>query len=257
MTLAPDRIRTADEPSLVEEAGRLIGQLAEGDVVGRMLGGIAIALRCPAARPPSPLARDYSDLDIVVTRSSRRHLPAALAALEFTAADRFNAMNGHSRQLYTSRNGVDLDVFIEQFKMCHELDLKGRIEIDDTTLPLAELLLTKLQVAELTDKDVRDCLALLLDHDLADGDSGINATRICEVTSTDWGWFRTVTENLVKVTAHVRGLGLSADQADTAAARVDGLLARIDTAPKGLRWKARARVGDRVPWREEPDEKRT
>lgn len=256
MTFAPDRIRTSDEPSLVQEAGRLIGQLAEGDVVGRMLGGVAIALRCPAARPPSPLARSYSDLDIVVTRSSRRHLPAALAALEFAAANRFNAMNGHSRQLYTSRDGVDLDVFIEQFKMCHELDLKGRIEIDDTTLPLAELLLTKLQVAELTDKDMRDCVALVLDHDLTAGDTGINVTRICEVISTDWGWFRTVTDNLAKVTAHVRGLGLSAEQADAAAARVEGLLARIDAAPKGLRWKARARVGDRVSWREEPDEKR-
>jgi hypothetical protein len=257
MTSTPDRIRTADEPSLVQEAERLIGQLAQADVVGRMLGGVAIALRCPAARPPAPLARNYSDLDIVVTRSSRRHLPTALAALEFAAANRFNAMNGHSRQLYTSRDGVDLDVFIEQFKMCHEIDLRGRLEIDDTTLPLAELLLTKLQVAALTDKDVRDCIALLVDHDLTDGDTGINVTRICEVTSTDWGWFRTVTENLAKVTAHAGGLGLSADHADAAAARVGGLLARIDAAPKGLRWKARARVGDRVPWREEPDEKRT
>ena len=141
-------------------------------------------------------------------------------------------MNGHSRQLYTSRDGVDLDVFIEQFKMCHELDLKGRIDDRPTTLPLAELLLTKLQVAELTDKDVRDCVALVLDHALTAGDSGINVTRICAVISTDWGWFRTVTDNLAKVTAHVRGLGLSAEQADAAAARVEGLRPAIDAAPK-------------------------
>ncbi len=256
MMLTPDTAGTADEPTLVEEAEKLIGQLAQGDVVGRLLGGVAVALRCPAARPPSPLARSYSDLDIVITRPSRRRLPATLAALEFTAADRFNAMNGHSRQLYTSKDGVDLDVFIEQFKMCHEIDLKGRVEIDEATLPLAELLLTKLQVAELTDKDVRDCVALVIDHELTDGDGGINVTRICELTSTDWGWFRTVTENLGKVKAHAGGLGLPADQADAAAARVDGLLSRIEATPKGLRWKARARLGDRVSWREEPDEKR-
>jgi hypothetical protein len=256
MTLALDRAGTDDESSLVEEAERLIGQLARGDVVGRLLGGVAVALRCPAARPPSSLARSYSDLDIVVTRPSRRHLPAALAALQFTGADRFNAMNGHSRQLYTSRDGVDLDVFIEQFKMCHEIDLKGRLEIDHVTLPLAELLLTKLQVADLTDKDIRDCLALLLDHELTANDSGINVTRLCEVTSNDWGWWRTVTENLGKVKAHSGDVGLQADRADAAVARIDGLLARLETAPKGLRWKARARVGDRVPWRQEPDEKR-
>src|SRR5580704_2309406 len=120
-----------DDFSMVDEAERLIAQLAEGDVVGRLLGGVAVAIRCPAARAPSPLARSYSDLDIVVTRPSRRNLPDALAALEFTAADRFNAMNGHSRQLYTSKEGVDLDVFIEQFKMCHEIDLKRRLEVDE------------------------------------------------------------------------------------------------------------------------------
>ena len=256
MTLAFSTAGTADEPSLVADARRLIDQLGQSDVVGRLLGGVAVALRCPAALSPSPLARSYSDLDIVVTRSSRRHVPAALAALEFTAADRFNAMNGHSRQLYTSSDGVDLDVFIEQFTMCHEIDLRARLEIDDHTLPLADLLLTKLQVADLTNKDVRDCVALMLDHELTDGDSGINMTRMCEVTSTDWGWWRTVTENLGKVKAHTGGLGLPADRADAAAARVDGLRARIDAAPKGLRWKARARVGDRVPWRQEPDEKR-
>jgi hypothetical protein len=252
----PDAAGTADERSVVQDAEQLIGQLEQGDVVGRLLGGVAVALRCPAARPPSALARTYSDLDIVITRPSRRHLPAALAALEFTAADRFNAMNGHARQLYTSRDGVDLDVFIEQFKMCHEIDLKGRIEVDATTLPLAELLLTKLQVAELTEKDVRDCAALLLDHELTDGDAAINVTRICEVTSRDWGWWRTVTENLGKVAAHVGGLGLPAPDGDAVAARVDGLLARIESAPKSMRWKARARLGDRVTWRDEPDEKR-
>jgi hypothetical protein len=256
MMLALNTTGTADGPSLVDEAQTLIGRLAQREVVGRLLGGVAVAVRCPATRPPSPLARSYSDLDIVVTRPSRRHLPAALAALEFTAADRFNAMNGHARQLYTSPGGIDLDVFIEQFKMCHEIDLRGRLEIDDSTVPLAELLLTKLQVADLTNKDVRDCVALLLDHELTEDDRGINVTRMCEVTSTDWGWWRTVTENLAKVKAHTGGL-LPAAQAQAAVARADDLLARIEAAPKGLRWKARARVGDRVPWRQEPDEKRT
>jgi hypothetical protein len=254
--LTPDAAGTADERPVVQDAEQLIGQLAQADVVGRLLGGVAVALRCPAARPPSPLARTYSDLDIVITRPSRRHLSAALTALEFTAADRFNAMNGHARQLYTSRDGVDLDVFIEQFKMCHEIDLKGRIEVDATTLPLAELLLTKLQVAELTEKDVRDCAALLHGHELTDGDAAINVTRICEVTSRDWGWWRTVTENLGKVAAHAGGLGLPAADGDAVAARVDGLLARIESAPKSMRWKARAQLGDRVTWRDEPDEKR-
>ncbi len=252
----PDAAVPDAQPTLLEEAEALIRRLAEGHVVGRLLGGVAVAVRCPAARDPSPLARSYSDLDIVVTRPSRRHLSSVLAALEFTAAERFNAMNGHSRQLYTSRDGVDLDVFIEQFRMCHEIDLKRRLEVDETTLPLADLMLTKLQVAELTEKDIRDCVALALDHEFTDTDAGINVTRICEIASNDWGWWRTVTENLGRVAAHASGLGLSAEAAQRATAKVTLLLEQLEQAPKNLRWKARARLGDRVPWRDEPDEKR-
>jgi hypothetical protein len=243
-------------PPIVKDAEDLICELIDGGISARLLGGVAVALRCPAALPPSPLARSYSDLDVVVRRTSRRRLPAVLERLEFRGADRFNAMNGHVRQLYTSKDGVELDVFIEQFKMCHEIDLRNRLEIDDATLPLAELLLTKLQVAELTEKDVRDCVALLLDHELTDDDTGINVTRICEVTGTDWGWWRTVTENLGKVANTVGELGLTQAPAGEATETAQELSTRINESPKTLRWRARARVGDRMPWRQEPDEKR-
>jgi hypothetical protein len=243
-------------PPIVTRARALIGRLVEGGVNARLLGGVAIALRCPTALPPSALARNYSDLDIVVNRAGRRHLSSVLDSLDFTGATRFNAMNGHARQLYTSNDGVDLDVFIDEFKMCHHMDLKDRLLVDSMTLPLADLMLTKLQVAELTEKDVRDCTALVLDHALTDDDSGISVTRICAITGGDWGWWRTVTENLGKVRDHADRLGLTSDAAAAVSSRTGALEARIDEAPKTLRWRARARLGDRMPWRDEPGEKR-
>ena len=240
---------------LIKQAGQLINELGSDGVSARLLGGVAVALRCPVASPPSPLARSYSDVDIAITRTSRRRLPEVMARLDFTAADRFNRMNGHVRQLYMSAQGVELDVFVEHFKMCHELDLKGRLDVDRATLPLADLMLTKLQVAELTEKDVRDCAALVVDHDLTEDDTGINVTRICAITGSDWGWWRTVTENLGKVIEHVDRLGLATDTTARAASTAGDLLLRIGTGPKTMRWKARARLGDRVAWREEPDEK--
>jgi hypothetical protein len=243
--------------AVVEGARSLVDVLAAAGVTARLLGGVAVALRCPqAALPPSPLARSYSDLDIVVAKSDRRRLPEVLGGLEFQAAERFNAMSGHVRQLYTSKDGVDLDVFVEQFKMCHELDLKDRLQVDARTLPLADLVLTKLQVADLTDKDIRDYAALTLDHELTDDDGGIGVARICAVTGGDWGWWRTVTENLGKVIGHVDRLGLAPPAAAAVRAQTEELVARIDAGPKSLRWKARARVGDRMAWREDPEEKR-
>ena len=45
---------------------------------------------------------------------------------------------------------------------------------DDSTVPLAELLLTKAQIVELNDKDACDLFVLFHDYDVSTDDSGIN-----------------------------------------------------------------------------------
>lgn len=252
--------RTMSDPSaqpgsMITEAQRLIGDLTGKQITARLLGGLAVALRCPSAQAPSPLARNYGDYDIVVDRRSRRRLPEVLKESGFRGHDRFNAVHGHARQLYASPDGVELDVFIERFSMCHELDLKHRLLINDTTLPLADLILTKLQVAKLTGKDITDFAAIILDHPFTSDDHGINLPRITGILASDWGWWRTVTENLHKALARTTQLGLPPDQATAIAEATKTLLTRINSAPKSVRWKARATIGDRMTWREDPDEK--
>jgi hypothetical protein len=244
-----------DPHGMVQEAEVLVRELASDGVTARLLGGVGIALRCPSALPPSPLGRAYSDFDIVVAKDARRELPAALERLQFKGAERFNAMNGHERQLYSNRTGIELDVFIDRFKMCHELDLRKRLLIDRHTLALADLVLSKLQVAALTEKDVRDYAAITLDHALTTDDSGINTTRLTAVTGSDWGWWRTVTDNLEKVAEHLPELALPPEPLQRVLHTTEALLTMIAESPKSLRWRARAKVGDRVSWREEPEEK--
>ena len=47
--------------------------------------------------------------------------------------------------------------------MSHDVAVADRLELDPDTLPPAELLVTKLQIAELNEKDVHDALALFYD----------------------------------------------------------------------------------------------
>ena len=72
----------------------------------------------------------------------------------------------------------------------------------------------------------------------------------------DWGWWRTVTGNLAKLpNAGRRAPG--ADPAGSAAdpiAQSEYLLELASSAPKGVKWKLRANVGDRVRWYELPEE---
>ena len=80
-----------------------------------------------------------------------------------------------------------------------------RLAASSPTLPLAELLLSKLQVVKINRKDVLDALVLLAEHPLGQDDGAadsrlglgaINVPRILSFTSNDWGWWRTVTGNL-------------------------------------------------------------
>jgi hypothetical protein len=250
--LAPSGLQA---PGVVDDGRALMGLLAEADVAARLLGGVAVAMRCPSVLPPSPLARSYSDFDIVVSRVGGRSLGGILQQAGFRGADRFNAMNGQTRQLYARPDGVEIDVFVSKFRMCHKLDFKTRLEVDALTVPLAELMLTKLQVIRLTRKDVTDVAGLLIDHELTDDDAGISITRLCAVTGGDWGWWRTVTGNLTKVLDHLPALDLPLPDAARVESATRAILTRMQDSPKSLRWRTRAALGDRVAWYEDPDEK--
>jgi hypothetical protein len=107
---------------------------------------------------------------------------------------------------------------------------------------------------------VVDLAALLADHRLrVDGGSGddIEAGRVLEVCGRDWGWWRTVTGNLRFLEDAWSGdaAGAGPDRA-VARERATELRELLERSPKSVRWKARAVVGERVPWYQEPEEVR-
>jgi len=143
--------------------------------------------------------------------------------------------------------------------MCHRLDLSGRLDQHPYSLDAADLLLTKLQIHEVNRKDLVDAVRLLLTHenaDIAGGHGRTNAMsldRLRSVTSSDWGWFTTVTDNLQRVRAAASDL-LEAEDAEVVETRADEIDASLRTAPKSMRWKARSVVGRKTPWYELPEE---
>ena len=164
-----------------------------------------------------------------------------------------------------------VDVIVDTLEMCHRLDFGRRLDRSRPTLPLAELLLSKLQVVNINRKDVLDALVLLAEHPLGDDDGApdahqgmgsINVPRIVEITANDWGWWRTVTRNL-EVLRQYLATEFKPDDLDVGqnravlydpAAQIAALEEAIEAAPKSTRWKLRARVGDRVTWYNQPEE---
>jgi hypothetical protein len=238
---------------VVAEGGRLIGRAAAEGVPLRLLGGVGMRLRAPGELAPA-FRRTYADLDFVTTKKGVGATTGLFRGEGYEAQVAFNALHGGERLLFFDNDhDRQVDVFVGAFSMCHKIPLDGRIEVDPVSIPLAELLLTKLQVVQLNEKDVRDALALLHDHEVGESDGDrVNSARVAQLCATDWGLWRTITQNL----AACRAFADTYDVPDrpTLDERLDALLGRIEEEPKSRAWRMRAKIGDRKRWYDLPEE---
>ncbi|HEY1596187.1 MAG TPA: nucleotidyltransferase family protein [Thermoleophilaceae bacterium] len=239
---------------IVAEGERLLGIARDEGVPLHLLGGVAVRLH--AENVPRVLDREYKDLDFAVPKKSGGPADKLLRDAGYDPHITFNAMHARERGLYfDDSHGRQVDVFIGSFRMCHQIDLSERIDNGDPTVPLAELLLTKLQIIEVNEKDIRDMVLLLYGHEVGDSDEDkVNGARIAELCSSEWGLWRTITANLERCREHVPDYDLDAADRDRISGRFDELLARIEEEPKSRGWKLRAKVGERKRWYELPEE---
>ncbi|HEU5245216.1 MAG TPA: hypothetical protein VFU33_12505 [Gaiellaceae bacterium] len=238
------------QADVVSEGRRVLAAARDSGLTVRLLGGVAVNVRSKSL--PPALTREYKDLDFASSKKSSGDLQKLLRDLGYEPHLGFNAMNGRERLLFFDNpNERQVDVFVSSFRMCHEIPLEKRLSVDEDTVPLAELLLTKLQIIELNEKDVRDAVAILLEHEVTDDDAGVNATQFASLCCDDWGLCRTITQNLVSVREHLGRYEVDRDIVET---RLDALLERVEGAPKSRSWKLRAKIGDRKRWYELPEE---
>jgi hypothetical protein len=239
---------------VIAEAERISAAARASKVPVKLVGGAAVNLHSRSARE-APLKRKYGDLDFVASSKQQASVQKLFESLGYEGDRRFNTLNGHQRLLYLDGvNGRQIDIFIDRMKMCHVIELADRLGGDDACLTPADLLLSKLQVFEVNMKDLVDSIALLLDHPIADhDDDAINAAYLARLLSQDWGLYRTMQLNTARIRETARGLPVDAD---TVNQRLDELWARTEAHPKSLKWRLRAKVGDRMSWYELPEEVR-
>jgi hypothetical protein len=141
-----------------------------------------------------------------------------------------------------------IDVFLDMFEMCHKFDMRDRLKLNGSTIPPADLLLTKLQVVEINEKDLKDLTCILLDHDIGDSDGDfVNGKYLSDLCANDWGVYKTLTTNLGKLSSTVPNFQLGEEE-KVVDSRIKKLRKMIEDEPKSFRWKMRARVGERAVW---------
>ena len=239
---------------IVAEGERLLGLASQEGVPLRLLGGIAVRLKAPEL--PPALERSYKDIDFAVTKKGGGAADKLLRNAGYEPNVAFNAMHARERGLYyDDANGRQVDLFIDAFRMCHEIPLGKRLEVETQTVPLAELMLTKLQIIELNEKDIRDTVLLFHGHPIEDHDNdAVNGAHIAALCADDWGLWRTITANVERCRGHVADYELPPDDRERIEGRFDDLLQRIEAEPKSRGWRRRAKVGDKKRWYDLPEE---
>jgi hypothetical protein len=240
---------------LKEQALQIIDAAEKKGIPIRLLGGMAVYLTSPCTKS-SPYNREIADLDFVVTKKKAYPLEKLLPTMGFEADREFNSIHGESRLLFYSEMG-DLDIFVGDFAQCHHMALEKLMSSTRLTIPLANLLLTKLQVVQINQKDILDILALLHDHDIVpDGDPNniISLAAFNAILADDWGWYTTCTDSLDKVQQYV-GKNFKDSEQKLLNDKIDLLRNSAVNAKKSLKWTVRSKVGRKVQWYELPEEK--
>ncbi|NMC12989.1 MAG: hypothetical protein GYA34_08910 [Chloroflexi bacterium] len=240
------------------ELKRIIDASSHAGLLLRVIGSLAFQIHCPQfGYLQQKMGRAYTDIDFAAYRNQSKEIKVLMAGLGYFEDKEVYIVSEGNRSIFNlPENGLHVDVFYDKLDFCHVISWDGRLEIDSPTIPLSEMLMEKMQIVKINEKDVIDTIMLLLEHKLGDVDKEtINIARIAQLCAKDWGLWRTMTMNLDKVkNLALHYPQLTADQKTLVVSQVDAAIDRISKEPKSMSWRMRDRVGDRVKWYKEVDE---
>ena len=245
----------------LEETRRLTIEAQKQGVILRVMGPIALHFYFPEyvdlyRRMERLGERVFTDIDYASYGKCRGKIVPFFEKQGYELEKRAAMLSGNTRHIYFGERIPMIDVFFDQLSYNHPIDYRGRLEIDPYSVSLTDLLLQKLQIVQINDKDLKDAMLLLLAGPIGEVDNGmINAKYVAKIMSDDWGFYYTATVNLGKIKVAVDGVAaLSETQRAKIRESADLILQYIENAPKSGKWKGRAKTGISKPWFNEVDD---
>jgi hypothetical protein len=239
----------------LDEARRLTVEGQKQGVILRVMGPIALHFYFPEyvdlyRRMERLGERVFTDIDYASYGKCRGKIVQFFQSQDYEIEKRAAMLSGNTRHIYFGDKVPMIDVFFDKLNYNHPIEYKNRLEIDPCCVSLTDLLLQKLQIVEINDKDLKDGMLLLLAAKIGEAEQGmINLKYLGKIMSDDWGFYYTSTTNLVKVKQHMQGVSvLTEENRKTITAQVDLLLDYLEKVPKSGNWKRRAQVGAKKLW---------
>jgi len=236
---------------LNQEHQRILAEADKKQILIRLLGALAFDLQCPKySELRRALGRTLSDLDYMAISKQWERIVELLTGLGYSFDERRAMLHGLDRVMFYHTNGLRVDIFFDQLDMCHKIDFRDRLMINSQTISISDLLLEKLQIVKINEKDIIDIIILLLEHPIVESEEGINNSYIARRMASDWGFYYTAKSNLLLIRdnfLHKYDL-IDEQNRKTVNDKIDQLLTRIDIEPKTIQWKMRAQIGTKVKW---------
>ena len=241
--------------AFLTEARRLVDEAHKQGMILRVMGPIALHYHFPEyvdlyGRMERLGERVFTDIDYAAYGKHRGKLVSFFQAQGYDYNKRVMMLFGQTRHIYFGDRVPMIDVFFDKLDMNHCVDYKNRLEIHPHCVSLTDLLLQKLQIVQINDKDLKDAMLLLLAAPVDSNDRGaINIRYIARLFADDWGFYYTAITNLGRVkTAMAKVAALDASQQAAIGQKADSLLQQIEAEPKSGKWKKRAQTGAKKPW---------
>ncbi len=242
----------------LEEARHLTNEAQKQGIVLRVMGPIALHYYFPDyvdlySRMERLGERVFTDIDYAAYGKHRSKLVPFFESHGYELEKRAAMISGGTRLIFFSTNIPMIDVFFDKLDYNHPIDYRGRLEYHPHCVSLADLMLQKLQIVQINDKDLKDAMLLLLAAPFGETEKDtINIKYIAKLFADDWGFYFTATTNLKNIKdAMVSVKALTEAQRAAIAGKVDYFLKYIEGTPKTGKWKGRAKVGDKKPWYQE------
>jgi hypothetical protein len=258
---------SAQDQRIIDEAVRIVDLAQKKGVTIRILG--ALAVRLHGNNSPElflKLARLgntdrlFTDVDLVAYSKQKGKLRGLFEDELKFRAEIWSLLSMKDRIIYQHQDGsFKIDVFLDRLNYSHEVNFgsdpkKGRLGLDSPTITLADIMLEKLQIHQINDKDVKDVVILLHEHAISSGEGKetIDAKYIASVLARDWGFFHDASTNLGKVRELAseyakRGL-ITADILSGIEEKIGQLLRYSEEQPKSKGWVSREKVGTQKQW---------
>lgn len=231
------------------EAKKIADAARASGVVLRLIGGLAVRNHCVIT---FFCEREYLDIDFVGLNRQTNEISGLFRDLGYREnRNMWLTSVGNQMQFYRQDIADHVDVFLDALRLEHDLVLKHRLEVEEYTISVSDLLLSKLSVYKLNEKDVRDIITLVKDLTLGQGDQRgvINVEYIARLCSDDWGLYVDVVTNIGRCLGLLDNFNLTVEEAQTIGRRLVQIREAIEKKPKTSKWKLRKIVGARLPLR--------